>query len=229
MRIKLILVEPKYQVNLGYAARAAMNFGVKRLNVVAPRSDLRGRTAIMYSKHAHALLERARVYRTLGQAIAGCDIVIGTTGIGKKAKASFGRVQFAEKAMGRIGGKRTEGVAALLIGRDDIGLRSDEIERCDVVAYIPANPEYPVLNLSHALAILLYIANRSGFETEQEGEIGGESPEAGETRMALTLFERMISGKRMRNRRAVLNVFRRVLRNAMPNRQELHALITALK
>lgn len=46
MKLKLIVVEPKYQINLGYIARAAKNFGVKRLFLVAPRASLDGKTLI---------------------------------------------------------------------------------------------------------------------------------------------------------------------------------------
>ena len=83
-RYKLILVEPKYQVNLGYMARVAMNFGVRRLYVVRPRAKLTGRDAIKYSKHARALLEGAKEYGSLDEALRGCGLVIGRVGVRKR-------------------------------------------------------------------------------------------------------------------------------------------------
>jgi TrmH family RNA methyltransferase len=229
MRVKLILVEPKYQVNLGYIARTAMNFGVERLYVVNPRASLRGKGARMYSKHAYHLLEGAKTYRNLGEATKDCDLILGTTGITKKAKANFKRIYFAEEAVRRIRRRGGRTRVGLLIGRDDIGLTSDEISRCDMLAYIGTNPTYPVLNVSHALAILLYLMRREELRESGEGGMRGTPPEAKETEMLLRLFEKMISRKRMRNRKAVLSVFRRMIRSTQPSRQELHALITALK
>ncbi len=222
-------MEPKYQVNLGYAARTARNFGVDRLYVVNPRASLRGKTARMYAKHAYMMLERAKTYRSLGEATKDCDLLVGTTGIRNKAKANFRRIYFAEDMVKRVARLGAIGTVGLLIGRDDIGLKSNEIERCDMMAYIETDPGYPVLNISHALAIFLYLLRRAGLRLQNEEGLRGEEAGAEEMHTLLKLFERMIANKKMRNRKAVLGVFRRMLRNAQPSRQELHALITALK
>ena len=52
MRFKIIIVEPKYQINIGYIARVSMNFGIGKLYFVKPRAKLTGSKAIMFSKHA---------------------------------------------------------------------------------------------------------------------------------------------------------------------------------
>ncbi len=228
-RYKLILVEPKYQVNLGYMARVAMNFGVRRLYVVRPRAKLTGRDAIKYSKHARALLEGAKEYGSLDEALRGCGLVIGTTGIPGKARAGFRRIQFAEDMARRLGSMKANTTVALLIGRDDTGLTSQEIERCDAMAYIPTHREYPVLNISHALAILLYLLKREGIRSAGVAGMEKEEADEGETKALMREFGRLIDGKRLRNRRSVARVFERLVRNAQPSRSELHALITAIK
>lgn len=229
MRVKLILMEPKYQVNLGYIARTAMNFGVERLYVVNPRAKLHGAKARMYSKHAYRLLENAKVYGSVDEATRDCGIVLGTTGIRRKAKANFKHIYFAEDAIERIRRMRGNAVVGLLIGRDDTGLRSEEIEKCDMLAYIGTSPEYPVLNISHALAILLYLFGRKELNALHEKGMGRREPGAEEVETLLALFKSMIAKKPIRNRKAVLSIFRRMVRNTRPSRQELHALITALK
>lgn len=229
MQVKVIILEPKYQVNLGYIARTAMNFGIGKLFVVNPRAKLRGEKARMYAKHAYKLLENAKVYRSLDAATKDCSLLIGTTGIRQKAKANFNRIHFAEDAVNRIKRLRGEGTVGLLVGRDDTGLRSDEVERCDMLAYISTSPSYPVLNVSHALAIFLYLLNREGLRAKHESSMRNAAVDEEETRTLLALFKKMIAGKKMRNRKAVLSVFRRMVRNTQPSKQELHALITALK
>ena len=61
MRLKVIVVEPRYQVNLGYIARVSKNFGVQRLFFVKPRTPLAGKRAVMFAKHGRELLESAKV------------------------------------------------------------------------------------------------------------------------------------------------------------------------
>jgi TrmH family RNA methyltransferase len=53
-----------------------------------------------------------------------------------------------------------EGNVGLVFGREDYGLYNEELARCDVVCTVPTSPEYPVMNLSHAVAVLLYELNR---------------------------------------------------------------------
>ncbi|MGA3020690.1 MAG: TrmH family RNA methyltransferase [Candidatus Micrarchaeales archaeon] len=229
MQVKLIILEPKYQVNLGYIARVSMNFGVRKLFIVRPRAKLDGKKARMYAKHAYSLLEGARVYRNLDDAIRGCDLLIGTTGIKEKAKANFRRIYFAEDAVERMKRLRSDSVVGLLIGRDDIGLRRDEVEKCDMLAYISTDPNYPVLNVSHALAIFLYLIKRNGLRTLYEEGFRRGSLNEDEMRALLSLFKRLIDKKSVRDKAAVMSVFRRIIRNTQPSKQELHALITALK
>ena len=44
----------------------------------------------------------------------------------------------------------------MLIGREGDGLNNHEINLCDFMVTIPTFPEYPVLNASHAAAIIFY-------------------------------------------------------------------------
>ena len=227
MNFRVIIVQPRYQINLGYIARVSRNFGVKRLFLVKPRTKIGGR-AIMFSKHAKDLLLGAKICKDFDSAIAGCDVVIGTTGIWKKAKANFKKVYLIEDAVDRIsklGGRKTVGI---VIGRDDIGLRRDEIEKCDMVAYIGTDPNYPVLNISHALGIILYLMSEKHFASEYKG-ISYTGANKKEMDFLFTVFEKMIEKKRIRNRKAVMNTFRRLVYLSQPNGHELHALITALK
>lgn len=230
MQVKVIILDPKYQMNLGYIARTAMNFGVERLFIVGSRANPTGNKAIMYSKHAHSLLENAKVYRTLDDATKGCALIVGTTGIREKAKANFRRVYFAEDAVNRIKKLKSDGTVALIIGRDDIGLRRDEVEKCDMLAYISTNPEYPVLNVSHSLAIFLYLLNREKLRTLHAEEARRDTFQKEEMDLLMGLFKKMISKKKaIRDKKAVMSIFKRIIRDTQPNRQEIHALITALK
>ena len=230
MRVKVIIVEPKYQINLGYIARTAMNFSVRRLYFVSPRTSLKGKGARMYSKHGYPLLEGAKVYKSFSEATRDCDILLATSGIWRKGSTGHSKVMFAEDAVRKLGSMEG-GTVGLLIGRDDIGLKSEEIRRCDMLAYISTDPKYPILNISHALAIMLYLMKREGLrEATPELESKEEELDRREIAKLLEVFDGMVARrKHVRDKKAVTGAFRRLMRMARPNRRELHAIITALK
>jgi tRNA/rRNA methyltransferase len=228
MRLKIIIVDPKYQMNAGYIARVARNFGVKKLFFVKPRANLSGQKAIMFSKHGVDLLKHSTVYDGFDQATAGCDLVLGTTGRWRSRESVNEHEYTLTDSVKEIKKRYSkDAVIGLVIGRDDTGLNREEIEKCDMIVHIASNPDYPILNISHALAIMLYEFTRgqfAGYET-----LNPEKAKKAELEVLMKVFERMTSGKKIRNRTAVRNVFARMVRKAELNRNELHALITAFK
>lgn len=228
MNFKVIIVEPRYQINLGYMARVAKNFGVRKLFLVKPRVKI-GSRAIMFSKHAKDLLTGAKIYRSLGAATADCDVIVGTTGVWKKARVNFKEIYLVEDAVERISRIKGNKTVGILIGRDDIGLTKEEIDNCDMVAYIGTNPEYPVLNISHALGIMLYLLTAKGFRPVYSDMTSEKRAGKREIAYLLDTFDKMTEKKRIRNKKAVRSIFRRLVNASQPNEHELHALITALK
>lgn len=227
MNFKIIIVEPRYQINLGYIARVSKNFGIKKLFLVKPRTRI-GSRAIMFSKHAKDLLKDAKIYRNLKDATRDCDVVIGTTGVHKKARISFKRIYLAEDVVKRLSKLGKDKTAAILIGRDDIGLTKEEIEMCDMIAYIGTNPNYPVLNISHALGIMLYLLTQNSFKPVYS-EMQSSDINKKELEYLFKTFDKLTENKNIRNRKAVKSVFRRLVYLSQPSSQEIHALITALK
>ncbi len=184
----------------------------------------------MYAKHARELLENAKVYKTFDESVKDCSMVMGTTGIWEKARSDFRRVYLLDQAIRKLRKTKMgkDAVLGLLIGRDDIGLTVEELGKCDIVAHIGTNPDYPVLNLSHALAVLLYALTMKNFSGVSE-PMKTETPDRKEMQYLFATFSSIVARKNIRNRKAVMNVFKRIITNAQPTKQELHALITALK
>jgi tRNA/rRNA methyltransferase len=171
MRLRLVLVEPRYEGNVGSVARAMMNFGFQDLVLVnpCPIEDF-GRAM---ASHAGAFLARARTVSSLEEATRGADLVVGTTGkslenVDRHLRLHLRFPFFTPRELKeKLAGK--DGEVALLLGREDIGLSNFELMACDMVVIIPTSQSYPVMNLSHAAAVLLY-------------ELG--HVEAGETKLA---------------------------------------------
>ena len=221
-------MEPKYQINIGYIARVSKNFGIGQLHFVKPRAKLTGKKAIMFSKHASQLLKNAKTYNSISEAAKDCSILIGTTGIWRKANRTFNRLLLLPEAAQRLKKPGAGSTAGILIGRDDTGLTSEELSGCDMVLFIGTDAGYPVLNISHALSIILYELTKQKLRP-MYGGISGRNADRKEQEHLFMLFNSSLEKKRIRNKKAVGSAFRRIVRASQPNSAEIHALITALK
>ena len=223
--IEVAVMEPKYQQNLGYIARVSKNFGVKRLILINPRCNHIGSTAIKYSKHARELLERSAILKDIRGLAPG--FIIGTTGIWHKTNASYYNVYSAGQISrlsrrAHSAGKRI----ILLLGRDDTGLSREELRQCDATAFIRASVDYPILNISHALAILLNSISDSG---KGYGFMARIYADAKDERNLFRLFGMLVSGnRRIRDRRGVELAFRHMVKRSIPTKKEINALSVAL-
>ncbi len=154
MNLKVVLVEPLYQGNVGSVARSIKNFGFSELVMVNP-CELEGQARAM-SSHARDVLENAVHVSSLSEAIGDSSIVIGTTGITGSKFDEHVRVpaysprELKEKLSG------VDGNIAVLFGREDQGFTNEELKMCDMITSIPTSDIYPVMNISHAVTVVLY-------------------------------------------------------------------------
>lgn len=158
MKLRVVLVEPMYDGNVGSVARAMKNFGFHNLVLVNPcKIDDFGRAM---SAHARDVLEGARVVGSLEEAIDGANLVVGTTGKRLRNEDKHLRLHLRVPCLTpaelreKLDGK--SGEVAILLGREDVGLTNDELTACDMVVSIPTSEDYPIMNLSHAAAVLFY-------------------------------------------------------------------------
>lgn len=157
--VRVVLVEPRYEGNVGSVCRSMKNFGFSDLVLVRP-CKLENFAKAMAS-HAQDLLAAARIVDTFEEAVEGANLLVGTTG--KPGSHFYSHVRYPfynpKELRTMIGDK--SGTVALIFGREDYGLPNDIVEKCDIVAYIPTSNDYPVMNLAHAASIFLY--ELSGF------------------------------------------------------------------
>lgn len=151
--IKVILVEPKFSGNIGAVARVMKNFGFSDLVLVNPNCDPLAREAIDRASHGFDVLESSERL----EKIPKLDILVATTGkLGTDfnlKRSPISPKELAEKVAGLKNKKTSIGI---VFGREDIGLKNNEIEMCDFTVTINSSKNYPVLNLSHSVAIILY-------------------------------------------------------------------------
>ena len=98
--IRIVLVGPKYEGNIGAICRSMTNFGLDDLVLVNPCSI--GIESYRRAKHGSDILDNAKVVGTIREAIEGCTIVAGTSGVTTVGDKNFNRVplpvrEFASK------------------------------------------------------------------------------------------------------------------------------------
>jgi tRNA/rRNA methyltransferase len=219
---RIVLVEPEYPVNLGHCARVLANFGCSEMNLVNPKVR-GGRTAVMYAKGGRELLSKAKVYGSIREAASGCDFIVGTSGIVKRGRGTVRNPLTLEQFVRRA--ERTGKRFAILFGREGTGLSAKEIASCDLLVSIPADKGYPVLNLSHALAIVLYCLSKSRGHKLIKNAERGEKEELVETFSGITDFY----GPRLRNPEKIKMAFRRIVGRSLVSDLEAKALLCVMK
>ena len=152
-RISVILVHPKYQGNIGAIARLMKNNGLTDLRIVGgPQIE---NEAIYRAMNGKEILEKATHYDSFEEAAKGFTVIAGTSSSPTYSDRKFLRLPTTPQEFWKTNLQGNKKIA-LAFGREDDGLRNTEIELCNAFMYIPANPEYPVYNLSHAVSIILY-------------------------------------------------------------------------
>ncbi len=168
-RIRIVLVEPLYDGNVGFSARVMKNFGFTEMILVNPCPL--GMEATARASHAKDVLENA-VVMDLEEVFSTSNLVIATTGALSKSACHPIRMPFYSPGEIRELIADVDGTISILFGRENWGLNNDEVRRSDIICTIPASEIYPIVNLSHAVGIICYeLANI------QKGEIALATPE----------------------------------------------------
>src|SRR6266540_717150 len=217
--IRIVLVEPKNEGNVGAIARVMKNFGVEDLVLVRPCPL--GAEARQRAMHGLDVLGSARTVPDIDDATADVDLLVATSGVETGNEKRFARISIPPRDLAaRISAMK--GRVGILFGREDFGLRDEEIRACDLLVTIPASKSYPILNVSHAAAILLYELHAGrGSRTTTRPASGLEKERLHEAFGALMASTDYPEHKRARTK----VMFRRLLGRAVPTKWEFHALM----
>src|ERR1035437_8868711 len=150
--LRVVLVAARNPLNIGAAARAMSNFGVRRLRVVNPYEVAfrEARSAV----GASGLLAKAEQYESVAEAVADCKLVVGTTAATRRElQHRFNRLDEGARTIKR---RLATGPVALLFGSERYGLSNDELSHCHWVMRIPTRQEHGSMNLGLAVAVCLY-------------------------------------------------------------------------
>ena len=147
----IILVRPQLSENIGMAARAMDNFGLSKLSIVNPRDGWPSKKAESSAKHADKIINKAKVYESLEDAVSNYDLVIATSNrkrfLTKKTYDSFNILQKKIRDFRNI---------AVLFGPENSGLSNQDIRLANFLFTIPTYNTNKSLNLSHAVSLMSY-------------------------------------------------------------------------
>lgn len=160
-KVRIVLVNTSHPGNIGAAARAMKNMGLERLYLVSPKhfpSD----DATSRSSGAVDLLDNAVVVDSLEEAIADCQLVIGTSA--RERHIPWPLVD-PRQAADMVYEEQLE--TAIVFGREDRGLTNEELQRCHYHVHIPSIETFSSLNLGAAVQVLAYELRMRQLSQEQ--------------------------------------------------------------
>jgi TrmH family RNA methyltransferase len=155
--LRVVLVAPRNPLNIGAAARAMSNFGVSELRLLNAY-DVAFREAKSAVK-ALNILQEAREFPSLSDAVADCALVVGTTSKGhRELLHPLRRLEMGGRIIAK---KLASAPVALLFGSEKFGLSNEDMSHCHWLMRIPTREEHGSMNLGQAVAVCLYEITRN--------------------------------------------------------------------
>jgi tRNA/rRNA methyltransferase len=161
-QLRIVLVEPAGALNVGSIARIMKNMGLEQLILVNPRCDRLGDEARQMAVHGIEVLEKARIVKSLPEALSGCHAAIATTARSRDLPT------YLETPKNAVVDLLKDNLrSALIFGPEDRGLSNTELSYAQRFIGIPSNPEYPSLNLAQAVAVCAYELYQASLAKEE--------------------------------------------------------------
>lgn len=221
-RIAVVLVEPQSPGNVGMVCRAMKNFGLADLRLVNPCA-LDHPEALKFAVSAKELLSTARIFSSLAEAIEDAPLSVATTRRHGKYRQE---IYTPTEIVSMIDPQLSTNRAALVFGREDSGLTTDEVALCRWQATIPTADEYGSLNLSQAVLLFCYELHKGLLQVRSESIVRELAP----TAIIEPLYEQMetvllkIGFLKPENPAHLMRSFRRIFARAELDSREVSIL-----
>ncbi|CAG9296083.1 tRNA (cytosine(32)/uridine(32)-2'-O)-methyltransferase TrmJ [Celerinatantimonas diazotrophica] len=150
--VRVVMVGTSHSGNIGSAARAMKTMGFSQLVLVAPGTEIDGKSTAL-AAGASDVLANVQIFDTLEEAIAPCELVIGTSARSRTLELPLLN---ARQSAQRVVQEGQHAQVAMVFGRERTGLTNDELKHCHFHVNVATNPEYSSLNLAMAVQILCY-------------------------------------------------------------------------
>ncbi|WGE68047.1 tRNA (cytosine(32)/uridine(32)-2'-O)-methyltransferase TrmJ [Actinobacillus equuli subsp. haemolyticus] len=166
-QIQIILIETSLPANIGAAARAMKTMGLTNLRLVAPLNSI-DEQAQALAAGAKDVLDNAQIFDSFEQAIADCQLVIGTSARLRHLQNTL----IEPRDCGKLAVERAErGKVAIVFGRERVGLTNEELLKCHYHLNFPTNPDYGSLNLAMAVQLASYEVRMAWLDLQKNPQI----------------------------------------------------------
>ncbi len=226
--ISVILIEPENPGNIGAIARVMKNFNFKDLILINPKCNHLSKEAQDRATHAKKILKKAKTKPI--SYLRGFDYIIATTA---KLGTDFNiaRQPISPKDLARKLEKINKNMKiGLMFGREGTGLRNKEILMSDFVVTINTSKEYPTMNISHAVAIVLYeIFQISKQKKINQHILFAKKKEKENILKLLNEILNRLNFKTESKKKTQVLVWKRVLNKAFLTKREAYAIFGFLR
>jgi tRNA/rRNA methyltransferase len=226
--ISIVLVGIETAGNVGSIARVMKNFGLSELVLVDPKCKHDSKEAWDRASHARDVLKKAVVADF--SYLKRYDYLIGTTAkLGTDYNIPRIPMTPAELAL-KLGEVDKKAKIAILFGRESFGLLNEELQKCDFTVTIPTSKIYPTMNVSHAVAVVLYELFKGELEAnvkERYTPISGKEKE-----VALQKVDNILNKMHFatpEKRETQKRLWKRMIGKAMLTKREAFALLGFLR
>jgi len=161
-----ILVNPQLGENIGACARALKNFGFSNLNIVAPRDPWPNTKARMTSVGAYSIIQKAKIYKNVSDAVKNFDLVFATTA----RKRDINKKHISIINFVKVISKYKKSNIGIMFGPEASGLSNHDLSLSNFIIQIPTSKKLTSLNLSHAVIVICYEIYKSLNFTEFKKE-----------------------------------------------------------
>lgn len=172
----IILTNPQMGENIGAAARAMLNFGLKSMRIVSPRDGWPNQRAIDMASGAFDVIDPPQIFTSLKDAAADLQILYATTA---RPRDMVKPVYTPRAAALEIRAHEQGGIkTGLVFGGERAGLSNEDITLCQNIITAPLNPDFSSLNLGQAVLLLSYEYFTAADDTPASVLQRGKSPAA---------------------------------------------------
>ncbi len=224
--MKIILVKPQKSGNLGAIARAMANFGFKNLILVNPKCKKNSIEAKKRAKHAQKILKSAKIVKSLPKLHT---LIATTSQLGTDYNIPRSPVNLVQlnNMLSKLKSKENIG---LVFGPEGKGLSNKEVNQCDFVLTIPTGKKYPVLNLSHAVAVTLYELSKvmSSTKVSEHIILASEKDKAQVLKLVKNKINKLTFATKSKQQ-TQLTVWKKILGKAFLTKREAFALMGFLR
>ncbi len=151
-QIITVLSNTTHPGNIGAAARALKVMGLSRLSLVDPKA-FPCHEATRRASRATDILDNAKVYTSIDEAIASCRLIVGTSA---RTRTLPSKLITPRELAEKIASSPQDLPVAILFGTENSGLTNEELHLCHYHVCIPTNPDYSSLNLASAVQLIAY-------------------------------------------------------------------------